>query len=541
MAFEFQGYRSPLTASIAEMIGSDSRARAQAVTEAANARAQATIQSGNAYGSAIQQIGQIPQQMQEQARQRQAMEAQKSEMQLRNMQIGAAQRQIAGQQILASAIKQYTNPQTGETDDKAIANFASTNGFPDLGNSWLKTKTENADNLQKLSDIKRSYQQAVMSTLGDLAWGAKSGADFTAAVGTAAQHGLIDEPSAHQYASAGADDGQWQAIRNQLLPYSPKYQAEQAKLKEPIKAGPEEVVNTPERAAQGLPPLMTGGAKPKDEWESFQTAYANQNKAKDWNSLTPQQQMAGFAQFATSKQTPESQDLQDLRRTMLQLQIGQQPTKEDAQGFAQSMVNHTMAPSQIQLLGGFGTAGAAFKRMVLTEAQKIDPSINWEEAESNYQLVKSPGFQNTVRYMDAVQNSIPRLEQNVAKLGNGKYRSLNDLVNASKGEFNSADVKAFKTDATLVGDEVAKLLQGGGTGNATSDAKLKQGVDLFSSSDDVPAMAATVKEIQYLLGNRRSSLTRGTYLEQQPAAAPANVAPPSKLPPGASVSRGGQR
>jgi hypothetical protein len=78
-------------------------------------------------------------------------------------------------------------------------------------------------------------------------------------------------------------------------------------------------------------------------------------------------------------------------------------------------------------------------------------------------------------------------------------------------------------DALLVGDEIAKILQGGGTGSGVSDAKLKQASDLISTSDSVPAVAAAIKEVQFLIGNRRQSLTRGTYMERPstPAATPA--------------------
>lgn len=196
------------------------------------------------------------------------------------------------------------------------------------------------------------------------------------------------------------------------------------------------------------------------------------------------------------------------------LQLNMAPTKEQAASVAEDLVNHRIAPEQLAtLFSTRGKEGMAFKLAVTAEAKKLDPSFNFEEASATYGLVKSPSFQQTVRYMDAVVESIPRLEQAAARLGNGRFRTLNDIANAAANQFNSTDLKAFKTDALLVGDEIAKILQGGGSGSATSDAKLRQASEIISTSDNVPAIAAAVKEIQFLIGNRRRTLTKGTYME----------------------------
>jgi len=99
------------------------------------------------------------------------------------------------------------------------------------------------------------------------------------------------------------------------------------------------------------------------------------------------------------------------------------------------------------------------------------------------------------------------------KLDNGKVRSINALVSAGKNQFNDIDLKRFQTDATLVADEIAKILQGGGTGAGTSDAKLQQAGNILKTSDSPAAIAAALGDVQQLIGFRRKALTRGTYLE----------------------------
>lgn len=233
-------------------------------------------------------------------------------------------------------------------------------------------------------------------------------------------------------------------------------------------------------------------------------------------------------QYAESKADPAVREAalaqKNVALLLAQSQLNQVPTKEQAASVAEDLVNHRISPDQLtSLFSTRGREGLAFKLNVTSEAKKLDPAFNFEEAQSNYNLSKSTGFQNTVRYIDSALESIPRLEHNAQSLGNGSFRTLNQIANAAKNQFNSTDLKRFKTDALLVGDEVAKILSGGGTGSATSDAKLKQATDIIGQTDSVPAIAAAMEEVQALMGNRRRALTRGTYMEGTGAvAAPAS-------------------
>lgn len=213
-----------------------------------------------------------------------------------------------------------------------------------------------------------------------------------------------------------------------------------------------------------------------------------------------------------------------LANQLKEQQISSQPTPDQIAMYGKLLVEHKMSPSQIQIMGGgMGQAGRNFLRQVQAEALKQDPNFNFEEAESSYQLVKSPSFQNTVRYMDSVVESLPRLQQTANKLANGRVRGINSLINAGKSQFNDVDLKKFKTDVLFVADEIAKILQGGGTGSGTSDAKLRQAGEIINTSDSPQAIAGALGEAKFLMANRRSSLTRGTYLDK-PVVDPAQSA-----------------
>lgn len=243
---------------------------------------------------------------------------------------------------------------------------------------------------------------------------------------------------------------------------------------------------------------------------------------------------ASMQDYAQSKADPAMRDAalaqKNVALLLAQAQLSQMPTKDQAVSVADDLVNHRISPDQLtSLFSTRGKEGLAFKLAVTSEAKKMDPSFNFEEAQGNYNLSKSTGFQNTVRYMDSALESIPQLEKNAANLGNGQFRTLNQLANAAKNQFNSTDLKRFKTDALLVGDEIAKILSGGGTGSATSDAKLKQATDIIGQSDSVPAIAAAMDEVKTLMGNRRRALTRGTYMEGSSAVKPESSATPIKV------------
>lgn len=197
-------------------------------------------------------------------------------------------------------------------------------------------------------------------------------------------------------------------------------------------------------------------------------------------------------------------------------QGGASPALSPEAADAQDILNHRLSPSQwISQIGGRGMQKTARVDRVKAEIRKVDPAFNMEDAEASYQLTRSAGFQNTVRYMDSVQNSIPQLQQSADTLANGNVKSINALVNAGKNQFNSVDLKRFQADKLLVGDEIAKILQGGGTGSGTSDAKLKQAQDLLSTNDSPEAISTALKEVTKLIGYRRDSLTRGTPLAGQ--------------------------
>lgn len=251
------------------------------------------------------------------------------------------------------------------------------------------------------------------------------------------------------------------------------------------------------------------------EYDQFLVQYAK-SLGKTPAQLTPEEGLASFGAYAEKKQDPQMRAAalaqKNLSDVLKQIQIDQQPTKDQASLLADDIVNHRLAPDQISQIRGRGNGSLGL--MVYEAAKKKDPNFNWEEASSEYTLAKSPQFQQTVRYMDYVGSSVDRVISAADKLDNGKIRSLNAVKNWAADQLNGVDIAKFQTDRIEVADAIAKILQGGGSGSGTSDMKLKQAEELIRTTDSPAVVRAKMQEIKELIGTRRSTLTRGTFLEK---------------------------
>lgn len=185
---------------------------------------------------------------------------------------------------------------------------------------------------------------------------------------------------------------------------------------------------------------------------------------------------------------------------------------EDVAGAATAILSGRMAPSQLSLVGGMGNRGVKFKQQVVAEVNRQNPTFNWQQAESGYQYGKSPGTQTTVRYLDNVAKTIPMLRAANQTFKRSNVRFVNDVLKSGKSQFGNVDVADFDFKATLLADEIAKVLQGGGTGSGTSDAKLKQAQALLSGSMTPAQLDTVLDAADEMLKVRRDSLTSGTFM-----------------------------
>jgi hypothetical protein len=190
-------------------------------------------------------------------------------------------------------------------------------------------------------------------------------------------------------------------------------------------------------------------------------------------------------------------------------------TNSGQQELAQMLVNHQLAPSE---LPGFGSSRAA----IIGMAMKIDPKYNAAASDRAYAYAKASATQNTLNYLESLTGP----DNNSGNLGilikmsdampRTKFPPLNRPDLWAKLQSGNPDVAAYYSAVAESADQVAKILQGGTTGSATSDAKLKQANDLFNKGFNTEQMKSVASTLRTLLGNRKDALIRDNpFLQQQ--------------------------
>lgn len=578
--FEYTGYHNPYGPSIAEALGHQGDVQASLALQQGAIAAQAARDRGQLWSGIADTVGNtaaaIPRD--QLAARKQALVDQQAQQQiaLGGLQLDAAKREQRTRNVFEAELQNPANyNEDGTINDARLVpalqkqdvgawqqyvGIAAKNTQARL--ELQKTLSEIGKNVADAGEKQQKFSDAQQAYLGKSALAGYAALQqkpddplhardtANAFVADAIASGAINQSAGRSFLLQTAKAGPDQLAATFLQFADPelrsKIDKERAEAARPINVAPGGTLVTPPTpgGAGGAvvytaPPEVKAGT-PEDWVTRARRLAVDQNGGVPLTDAQLQTvDTAALQSFKASNVDPEMRDAalaqKNIAQMLAQANLNQRPTPEQAAAVADDLVNHRLAPEQLaSLFSTRGAEGLAFKLAVGAEAKKLDPGFNWQEASSNYQLVKSPGFQNTVRYIDSVQESMPRLLQNARTLGNGQFTSLNQLANAAASQFSDTDLKRLRTDAVLVGDEVAKLLAGGGSGSATSDAKLKQGMDLINTADSVPAMAAALDEINTLVGFRRKALTRGTYLEGTSAGAarqPTMTAPPSAAAP----------
>ena len=160
--------------------------------------------------------------------------------------------------------------------------------------------------------------------------------------------------------------------------------------------------------------------------------------------------------------------------------------------------------------------------------------VHWSPAQASidFKYAQNPQTQNTLRYLnsltgkDGKSGNLGQLISLSNKITRTDFPALNDAVAWGKIESGDPQMAAYRATLTEVSDQVAKILQGGGTGSGTSDTKLKQAQSLFDQRFSKTQIQAIAGSLQPLLGNRqREMIGDNRYLIKMfpEAAAPAGT------------------
>lgn len=204
------------------------------------------------------------------------------------------------------------------------------------------------------------------------------------------------------------------------------------------------------------------------------------------------------------------------------------------QGLAAQLVNGQIAPTELSKR----TTGSSSYNDILTAADKYSMAVNGKhynisQADRDYKFATNVQTQNTLNYLGSLVGSDNgsglaggNLDQLIS-LSNARIKptdkmsitgreaynagqglpALNDATQWAKIQTGDPQMAAYYGTLLEVSDQVAKVLQGGGSG-ATSDAKLAQAQSLFQKGftpDQVSAVATQLKE---LLASRAANMVK---------------------------------
>lgn len=172
--------------------------------------------------------------------------------------------------------------------------------------------------------------------------------------------------------------------------------------------------------------------------------------------------------------------------------------------------NGIIAPSQLSILPSSGP-GAALKTLISTGA--VHAGVNLESAQAGLtaqtSAASTANSSGVILPITLIKSIIPNMAE-LKTISNSINRTSFPAVNSAEftALLQSGDpgVVKYLTTVTEVADQVAKILQGGGAGG-TSDSKLKQAQDLFSTGFSKPQLNAVIDSLTPLLQNRVKALS----------------------------------
>ena len=144
------------------------------------------------------------------------------------------------------------------------------------------------------------------------------------------------------------------------------------------------------------------------------------------------------------------------------------------------------------------------------------------QAGIDYKFAMNTQTQNTLKYLNSLtgadnrSGNLSELVNLSNKIKRTQFPALNDGAAWARLQAGDPQIAAYYTAVTEVADQVAKILQGGGSGGGTSDAKLKQASELFEKGFNKDQIQAVGGELRNLLANRKKEMIGGNrYLVKQ--------------------------
>lgn len=206
-------------------------------------------------------------------------------------------------------------------------------------------------------------------------------------------------------------------------------------------------------------------------------------------------------------------------------------------GLGQQLVDGLLAPSELSKRAtGAGSYNAVLKAANAYSMATKGKPFDIAKADIKYKFANNVQTQNTLNYLVSLvgQNDgsgslvggnlnalIAQSDARSAAIaskktifGNTVYDTthtsqlpaLNNVTQWAKLQTGNPEIAAYYATITEVADQIAKVLQGGGSGNGTSDAKMHQALDLFQKGFTPAQISAVASSMKELLANRAKGI-----------------------------------
>lgn len=187
---------------------------------------------------------------------------------------------------------------------------------------------------------------------------------------------------------------------------------------------------------------------------------------------------------------------------------------ESISGQAQMLVNGKLSPGELSKRGA--TYGAILNAANAISMATTGKPFDISKADRDYKFAIRPQTQDTLNYLKSlvgtsdangkfVGGNLQELENISNSINRSKFPGLNDVQKWTSLATGDASYAQFQAVATEVADQVAKILQGGGSGG-TSDAKLQQAANLFKTGFNKEQLKGVITSLRPLLANRAKSM-----------------------------------
>jgi len=256
---------------------------------------------------------------------------------------------------------------------------------------------------------------------------------------------------------------------------------------------------------------------------------------QQWATATGYQPSEIYA-MATNANVLKALTIQGKNATVQKAQVAANLLNDPQfiEGTAQALVDGNLAPSELSYLAGQGMG--PLRALIGATAMQINPSFDWNSAQAEFtgltaaaSTANSSGVILPLTYIKSVIPNMQALQKLSANIPRTSFPALNSAEFQTLLQTGDPNTVAYLTNVTEVADQVAKILQGGGSGSGSTDAKLEQAQNLFSSSFSADQLNAVINTVVPLLQNRESALSSIQY---NPIAAPSGAGGSSSDPAG---------